>query len=181
MAPKIKYPVINGMKECGECHKWKPIIEYNKARRYYTAQCKTCRKNYFNKYRNRPENKDRSAIYHKEYKKDPLKREMINARHRKYNKTAKYKDMRNSHRRQWALREKQKAVNYAGGKCIICGYNKCLAAMDFHHKNPLEKDGYGGGALKSHWTFKKNKTEIDKCILVCVRCHREIHAGVINI
>ena len=39
-----------------------------------------------------------------------------------------------------------------------------------------EKDGYGTGALKQHRSFKKNKKELDKCVLVCVRCHREIHA-----
>lgn len=106
-------------------------------------------------------------------------RDKINARGRIRNKRDDVREHRNRDRRQWAAREKQKAVDYRGGKCEICGYNKCLAAMDFHHKNPLEKNGYGTGALKSHWTFEKNKPEIDKCILVCVRCHREIHAGVI--
>lgn len=49
--------------------------------------------------------------------------------------------------------------------------------MDFHHLNPKLKEGYGTGALKAHWSFERNKKEIDKCVLVCVRCHREIHAG----
>ena len=49
------------------------------------------------------------------------------------------------------------------------------------YKNPLEKDGYGTGALKAHWAFERNKPEIDKCVLVCVRCHREIHGGIITI
>lgn len=58
------------------------------------------------------------------------------------------------------------------GDCILCGYSKCLAVMDFHHIAPHEKEG-----LKAHWAFEKNKEELDKCVLVCNRCHREIHAG----
>ena len=30
---------------------------------------------------------------------------------------------------------KQQAVKYLGGKCICCGYNKCIAALEFHHKS----------------------------------------------
>jgi hypothetical protein len=106
-------------------------------------------------------------------------RDDINARGRERDKREDVREQRNKNRRRWAANEKQKAVDYKGGKCEICHYNKCLAAMDFHHRNPVEKNGYGTGALKSHRTFEKNKPELDKCILVCVRCHREIHAGVI--
>ena len=27
-----------------------------------------------------------------------------------------------------------------GGKCIRCGYNKCLKALEFHHLDPSKKD-----------------------------------------
>ena len=64
---------------------------------------------------------------------------------------------------------------------MICGYSKCTAALDFHHVEPSLKDGYGAGALRAHWTFEKNKTELDKCVLLCVRCHRELHSGVISL
>ena len=49
---------------------------------------------------------------------------------------------RNLNRKKWAYGQKQKAVDYLGGCCKICGYNKCLAALDFHHKNPSEKEGF---------------------------------------
>lgn len=44
-------------------------------------------------------------------------------------------------------REKTKEllVEYKGGKCEICGYNKCISALEFHHLNPAEKD-FGIGA-----------------------------------
>ena len=36
---------------------------------------------------------------------------------------------------------KEKAIQYKGGCCEICGYNKCAAALEFHHLDPNEKDG----------------------------------------
>lgn len=70
---------------------------------------------------------------------------------------------------------KVKAVAYKGGKCVSCGYNACLASLDFHHKNPAEKDPRWK-TMRS-WTFERVKQELDKCILVCRNCHGEIHYG----
>jgi len=68
---------------------------------------------------------------------------------------------------------KEKLVKYKGGKCEICGYDKCIAALDFHHMDPNKKDfNIGGSGVIS---FEKCKKEVDKCILVCSNCHREIH------
>ena len=35
---------------------------------------------------------------------------------------------------------KRWALEYKGSKCEKCGYNKCSEALEFHHKNPAEKD-----------------------------------------
>jgi hypothetical protein len=71
---------------------------------------------------------------------------------------------------------KLKAVEYKGGKCEICGYDKCVRSLDFHHVNSSEKDfGISSGVCKS-WI--KIKTELDKCILVCKNCHGEIHHNI---
>jgi hypothetical protein len=68
---------------------------------------------------------------------------------------------------------KQQLVDYAGGKCQICGYSKSLNALHFHHRNPAEKDiDY---EKMKNWSFASRKNEIDKCILVCHNCHAEIH------
>lgn len=178
MPHKVKYPVIDGKKECGNCREFKDISEYNKTRNHFCSKCKICRSLYALEYRQRPESKKKFSEYAKQYISDPKNRERKNAYLRKYTRGEKPKNTKNVWRRNWSAIQKQKAVDYKGGCCQICGYSKCLAAMDFHHRNPLEKDGYGTGALKAHWTFEKNKKELDKCILVCVRCHREIHAGV---
>lgn len=68
---------------------------------------------------------------------------------------------------------KEKAVAYLGGKCKICGYNKCLSALSFHHKNPEEKSFSISGNHTS--SFKKLKVELDKCELLCQNCHAELH------
>ena len=65
-------------------------------------------------------------------------------------------------------------INYKGGSCEMCGYDKCPGAMDFHHLNPDEKD-FDIGCTKNPKLNDKIKNELDKCILVCSNCHREIH------
>ena len=70
---------------------------------------------------------------------------------------------------------KQWALEYKGSKCEKCGYNKCSEALEFHHKNPEEKDfNLSDRNLILDW--QEIKKELDKCILVCANCHREIHA-----
>jgi len=68
---------------------------------------------------------------------------------------------------------KELAVAYKGGECIICGYKKCIAALDFHHIDPTSKDkdyfNQRAGLTKSL------KLELDKCVLLCANCHREEH------
>ena len=60
----------------------------------------------------------------------------------------------------------------AGNCCSICGYNKCIAALDFHHLDPTVKEG---GIIGSTLSLKKQREEAKKCILVCANCHRELH------
>ncbi len=72
---------------------------------------------------------------------------------------------------------KQKGVDYLGGKCVKCGYNKCKAALDFHHTDSLTKDFNPAHLMRTN--FNKLKTELDKCILLCSNCHREHHSSQI--
>ena len=77
---------------------------------------------------------------------------------------------------------KQKCVEYKGGRCVICGYDKYIGSLDFHHLDPSQKD-FAISHMKQT-SFAKNETiikqELDKCILVCKNCHCEIHAGLIQ-
>lgn len=71
------------------------------------------------------------------------------------------------------IRKKIEAVNLMGGKCQVCGYNKCIGALDFHHIDPSTKE-HGWSTLRKQ-SRKTVLGEIKKCILVCANCHREIH------
>lgn len=70
---------------------------------------------------------------------------------------------------------KRLAIEYKGGKCEICGYNKCSDALDFHHKDPTTKDFSLSHAGLTR-SLAKTLMEVDKCMLVCANCHREIHS-----
>lgn len=72
---------------------------------------------------------------------------------------------------------KRKCVEYKGGKCERCGYNKCDWAIDFHHRDPNEKD-FGLGKQRRTKFDDKIKKELDKCMILCSNCHREKHAGL---
>jgi hypothetical protein len=74
--------------------------------------------------------------------------------------------------------KKKFAVEYKGGKCEICGYDKSYKAMDFHHTNPTEKDRHISRMMD--WSRERIKKELDKCILLCANCHREEHEKIEN-
>lgn len=83
------------------------------------------------------------------------------------------------HVKTYRQRAKERLVEYKGGKCEICDYNKYIGALDFHHLNPNEKDFTI--SQYQHLSYDKLKKEVDKCILVCSNCHREIHGGIIKL
>ena len=66
------------------------------------------------------------------------------------------------------MEEKRKYVNdYRLLKgCSVCGYNKCTAAIEFHHEGNDKKDTIAH-MIHHHQSLKKIKKEIDKCILLC--------------
>ena len=71
-------------------------------------------------------------------------------------------------------------VAEAGGRCAMCGYDRCHAALAFHHLDPSAKrmvvsaQGIGVGIAQL-------REEARKCILVCHNCHSEIETGVASL
>lgn len=72
---------------------------------------------------------------------------------------------------------KSKLVAEAGGKCVICGYDRCQQVLEFHHLDPGLKEFQlsHNGATRS---LAKSRAEARKCILLCANCHREVEAGI---
>lgn len=71
---------------------------------------------------------------------------------------------------------KHQLILYKGGKCQICGYDKCEGALHFHHKDSDQKEfeiskKYNNG----YFDMQKLKQEVDKCQLLCANCHAEKH------
>jgi transposase len=76
-------------------------------------------------------------------------------------------------------RRKLKAVLVAeaGGACVLCGYDRFVGALQFHHRDRATKSfGIAGqGATRSLAALRE---EAAKCDLLCANCHAEVEAGV---
>ncbi len=95
---------------------------------------------------------------------------------RKYSDRAEYLKKAVDKRRKTI---KSLAIAYKGGKCQFCGYNRCTGALEFHHLNPKDKEfGLGANGLTRSW--ERTKKELEKCVLICSNCHKEIHAGLLQ-
>lgn len=79
----------------------------------------------------------------------------------------------------WRKNLKQRALALFGNKCCICGYSRCSAALEFHHLDPTKKDFALSQAYANPKKWEIIVAELEKCILVCSNCHREIHQGIL--
>ena len=73
------------------------------------------------------------------------------------------------------IKGKEKAVEYMGGCCSVCGYDDCINALEFHHTDPSKKSPTYHKRF-CYWGFERQKEELENCIIVCSNCHREIHS-----
>lgn len=62
--------------------------------------------------------------------------------------------------------------------CEICGYNKNIGSLDFHHTDPTKKD-FEISSITGKWGLLEIKKEIEeelnKCQVLCKNCHMELH------
>lgn len=66
-----------------------------------------------------------------------------------------------------------RAIEFLGGKCMACGYNRYYGALDFHHREPGTKDPTF--ACLRGWSWERIVAELAKCDLLCRNCHAERH------
>ncbi|MBI4447784.1 hypothetical protein HY643_02295 [Candidatus Woesearchaeota archaeon] len=91
--------------------------------------------------------------------------------------TRKYSDRRRYIIAAVAKRRREirlKVIKSLGGHCKRCGYDKYPEVLEFHHRDPAQKDF--NISKKGHCrSWKRVEKEIKKCDLLCANCHREIH------
>lgn len=86
----------------------------------------------------------------------------------------KNKESRSQKAKEKRFANKQRALDYLGRVCTDCGNEFHHVAMDFHHRDPSQKDI----ALGYLWNWKwssRHEEELDKCVLLCANCHRIRH------
>ncbi len=72
------------------------------------------------------------------------------------------------------------AIEYKGGKCQICSYDRYQGALELHHVDKTQKSfGIGDKGYTRSW--EKVRAELDKCVLLCANCHREVGAGIMQL
>lgn len=71
-------------------------------------------------------------------------------------------------------KNKQKYVEYMGGKCSRCNYDANIAALQFHH---LENKSFNISSNKLLLKEEYIKKELKKCILLCANCHAIEHSN----
>jgi transposase len=74
-------------------------------------------------------------------------------------------------------RLKEQLVHEAGGACRLCGYSRCMAALEFHHLVPAEK-AFSLSEEGVTRSLARARAEARKCVLLCANCHAEVEVGL---
>jgi hypothetical protein len=68
----------------------------------------------------------------------------------------------------------------AGGRCCICGYDRSMRALHFHHLEPALKR-HEINAKGAAIALDKLRVEARKCVLLCSNCHAEVEDRIVSI
>lgn len=77
-------------------------------------------------------------------------------------------------KREWLISLKENKP------CSVCNKIYHHAAMDWHHKDPTEKEFNIGIAVQRGLGKERIIKEIEKCELVCSNCHRALEYELLN-
>ena len=102
--------------------------------------------------------------------------------YKKNTKSGDYSHCKECHKAKMLVRTQTQAefiYSIVGNCCSVCGYDVCDAALELHHVDPNQKEFN----LSKSRSYSKEKilAEIKKCVLLCSNCHREVHAGLLNL
>lgn len=82
-----------------------------------------------------------------------------------------------SHVTRWRNRTRSRLITAFGGRCGLCGYDRCVRNLALHHTDPSKKD-------KNVWQTKNWQAIIADargCVLLCHNCHGEVHDGLVSV
>jgi hypothetical protein len=68
-------------------------------------------------------------------------------------------------------------VDEAGGRCGICGYDRAIGALHFHHLDPASKR-FAVTSSGHTIGLSRAREEAAKCVLLCANCHVEVESGI---
>ena len=77
----------------------------------------------------------------------------------------------------WRRRAKRKLAEEAGGRCVLCGYDSYMGALQFHHLDRSTKS-FQLSLRGITCSIEKLRAEAAKCVLLCANCHAEVEGGV---
>jgi excisionase family DNA binding protein len=79
-------------------------------------------------------------------------------------------------------RRKLKAilVQESGGRCVVCGYDRYIGALQFHHRDGEAKE-FGLAERGLTRSLEAVRSEASKCVLLCANCHSEVQAGIVKV
>lgn len=81
---------------------------------------------------------------------------------------------------RWRIKARKWITLYCGNCCQVCGYDRYIGNLIFHHLDPTTKSDTVSRLINSTSAWATIINEANKCVLVCCNCHGEIHAGLIT-
>lgn len=75
---------------------------------------------------------------------------------------------------------KRMLVAEAGGACLLCGYDRCIGALQFHHLDPSKKE-FAVSLRGVTPSIEALRREAAKCVLLCANCHAEVENGLAEV
>jgi transposase len=86
-------------------------------------------------------------------------------------------------RQEAVVRRRRRAkailISEAGGSCRLYGYDRCAAALEFHHLDPATK-AFGVAQQGMARSIDRLRAEARKCVLLCSNCHAEVESAALS-
>lgn len=103
----------------------------------------------------------------------------VSEQNKEWNSKNKQRSVQNTEKYRQSRVEKVKEIK-RNLCCAVCGETE-MVCLDFHHKDPFQKDMSVSLLARRGHAWQRVLEEINKCVCVCSNCHRKIHAGLIKI